>query len=77
MLECGDGSFYVGATNDLEARVARHAAGKGGRYTRSHLPVSLVYREPCATRGAALKREAEIKRLTRARKKALIAGGAH
>ena len=43
---CGDGSLYTGWTNDLERRLAAHASGKGGKYTRSHLPVELVYSGP-------------------------------
>jgi len=72
LLRCGDGSLYAGATNDLPARLARHAAGKGSRYTRSRLPVRLVYQEPAAGRGAALRREAALKRLPRSQKLALI-----
>jgi putative endonuclease len=73
LLRCGDGSLYAGATNDLTARLARHSAGKGGRYTRSHLPVRLVFVERIRGRGAALRREAALKRLTRAAKLALVA----
>jgi len=73
LLRCGDGSLYTGATNDLPARLARHAAGKGSRYTRSRLPVRLVYQEPAADRSAAQRREAALKRLTRPEKLALIA----
>lgn len=72
VLECGDGSLYVGATTDVAARVKAHNAGKGGKYTRSHLPVKAVHVERCASRGAALTREAEIKRWTRQKKLALI-----
>ncbi len=72
ILRCGDGSLYTGATNDLERRVAHHGAGKGARYTRSRLPVAVVYREAAATRGAALRREAAVKQLTRKQKLALI-----
>lgn len=75
LLRCGDGSLYAGATNDLAARVARHAAGKGARYTRSRLPVTLVWSWPARDRGDALRREAALKRLTRARKLALVAAG--
>lgn len=72
VLRCRDGSLYTGATNDLEARLARHAAGKGSRYTRSRLPIRLVYQEPAADRGAALRREAALKRFSRAEKLALV-----
>src|SRR2546427_12385025 len=64
MLRCRDGSLYTGITTDLRRRIAAHRAGKGSRYTRSRLPVRLVYRERPATLGGALKREAAIKRLS-------------
>lgn len=73
ILRCGDGSLYTGSTNDLPNRLRRHAAGQGARYTRSRLPVVLVYRERARNRGAALRREAALKRLTRREKLALIA----
>lgn len=72
ILRCEDGTLYTGATNDVERRVARHARGKGAAYTRSRLPVTLVFQEPAADKGAALRREAQIKRLTRAEKLALL-----
>ena len=53
ILECADGTFYCGWTNDLEKRVAAHNAGKGGKYTRSRLPVKLVYREEFDTKEEA------------------------
>jgi putative endonuclease len=72
LLRCGDGTLYAGATNDLAARLARHRAGRGARYTRSRLPVRLVWSEPARGRSAALRREAALKRLTRAEKLALV-----
>ena len=75
MLRCGDGTLYTGATCDLRSRVERHARGKGARYTRSRLPVVLVYEERARDKGAALRREAALKGLTRSEKLAL-AGGA-
>jgi putative endonuclease len=72
MLRCRDGSLYTGATNDLARRVAHHAAGAGARYTRSRLPVRLVHAEPARDRSAALRREAAVKRLSRAEKLALL-----
>ena len=75
LLECGDGSFYCGWTNNLAKRVAAHQLGKGGRYTRSHLPVRLVYYEPADGKEAALRREAAIKKLTHAQKRRLIEQG--
>jgi predicted GIY-YIG superfamily endonuclease/3-methyladenine DNA glycosylase AlkD len=74
ILECGDGSLYTGWTNDIKKRLRSHQAGKGGKYTRSRLPVKLVYFEHAESRGDALRREAEIKRLERPGKLALIAG---
>lgn len=71
ILRCRDGSLYTGMTNDLPHRLAAHGAGRGGAYTRSRLPVRLVYTERRRSRGAALSREAAIKRLPRAAKLAL------
>jgi putative endonuclease len=73
LLRCRDGSLYAGATNDLARRLERHARGEGARYTRSRLPVVLVHAERAADRGAALRREAAVKRLSRAEKLALVA----
>lgn len=71
MLRCRDGSLYTGITNDLPKRLKAHAAGKASRYTRSRLPVRLVYEEPQASKSAALKREAAIKKLPRRTKLSL------
>jgi putative endonuclease len=71
LLRCRDGTLYAGATCDLARRLERHAAGRGARYTRSRLPVELVYQERARGRGAALSREAALKRLTRGEKLAL------
>lgn len=72
ILRCGDGSLYTGWTNDLERRLATHRAGKGGKYTRSRLPLELVYWEEHETKEAAMRREWAIKHMTRAEKLALI-----
>ena len=72
ILRCGDGSLYTGWTNDLEKRLKAHAAGRGAKYTRSRLPVELVYREAVPDRGGAMRREAQIKRQTRSEKLTLI-----
>lgn len=72
MLRCGDGSLYTGWTNDLSARLATHQSGRGGRYTRSHLPVTLVYSEALPTREEAMSREWHIKRMSRKEKLSLI-----
>lgn len=75
ILRCGDGTLYTGCTNDLPRRLRAHQAGRGAKYTRSRLPVELVYQEEATDRSAALRREAAIKRLDRGTKLALIAGG--
>ncbi len=73
MLECADRSLYTGITNDLDKRLAVHTAGKGAKYTRPRRPVILRYREQVASKGMALRREAEIKRLSKMNKLALAA----
>lgn len=72
MVCCADGSLYTGWTNDLERRVRMHNAGKGAKYTKSRLPVKLVYHEKYEDRIQAMKREAAIKKLTRRDKLKLI-----
>ena len=72
MLRCGDGSLYTGSTTDLARRLAAHSSGHGAKYTRSRLPVAMVYWEEVPDWSAALRREAAIKRLSRPRKLALI-----
>jgi putative endonuclease len=72
ILTCGDGSLYTGTTNDVEKRVKTHNSGKGAKYTRSHLPVTLSYVEELPDKSAALKREAEIKRMSRGEKMRLV-----
>ena len=71
MLECSDGSYYTGWTNDLRKRVRTHRAGKGGRYTRSRLPVRLVYYETFDEKRDAQSREVLLKQLSHVEKKAL------
>jgi putative endonuclease len=61
VILCQDGSFYTGSTNDLEKRFLAHQSGKGGRYTRSHKPVKVIYSEKLTNQSEALKREIEIK----------------
>ena len=72
ILRCCDGSLYTGYTDDPIRREMVHNSGKGAKYTRSRLPVQLVYTECFETKGDAMHREAEIKRLTRIEKLALI-----
>lgn len=73
MVRCADGTLYTGLARDPQARVKVHNSGKGAKYTRSRLPVSLVYSEECESLSAALKRERQLKPWRRARKEALIA----
>ncbi|MFM7034687.1 MAG: GIY-YIG nuclease family protein [Planctomycetia bacterium] len=68
ILRCRDGSLYTGITNNLPKRLKAHAAGKASRYTRSRLPLTLVYSAPQKSKSAALKREAAIKKLSRSQK---------
>jgi len=75
ILQCKDDTLYTGITTDVDKRLEAHRAGRGAKYTRGRGPLELVYREVCGTHSQALKREAEIKKLTRVEKLALIAGG--
>ncbi len=68
ILECRDGTLYVGSTNDIDKRLGVHNAGKGAKYTRGRTPVVLRYSEVFATKGEALKREMALKALSRAEK---------
>lgn len=61
MLLCEDGSLYTGVSNNVNKRFLDHQNGKGGRYTRSHKVIKMVYSEKLSTKSEALKREAEIK----------------
>ena len=72
MVRCADSTIYTGITRDINARVLQHNAGHGAKYTRSRRPVVLVYQEGVADRGAALRREYEIKCLTAHEKHRLI-----
>ncbi len=74
ILRCADGSLYTGYTTDLERRFKQHQSGNGGKYTRTHRPVELVYSELCRTKRAAMRREIAIKQLPRRRKLALVDG---
>ena len=65
ILKCGDGTLYTGWTNDLERRIKCHNAGKGAKYTKSRLPVELAYYKSFVTKEEAMRREWEIKRLSR------------
>ena len=72
MLRCRDGSLYTGITNNLEKRLEAHRSGKGAKYTRGRGPLELVYTEKCEDKSAAMKREVEVKKLSRDEKIQLI-----
>jgi putative endonuclease len=72
ILLCVDGSFYTGYTKNVDARTRLHASGKGARYTRVHKPQKVAYVELCDSRGKAMKREREIKKMTHQQKSNLI-----
>lgn len=72
ILRCSDQTLYTGWTNNIEKRLKAHNNGKGGKYTRTRTPVELVYVEIHETKQEAMRREAQIKRLTRKEKQALI-----
>lgn len=74
ILKCTDGSYYVGSTKDLANREQAHNEGRGAKYTLLRRPVKLVYSESFETREKAVQRERQLKRWTRAKKEALIAG---
>ena len=73
LLRCGDGTLYTGITKDVTRRTQQHNAGTASRYTRSRLPVALVYQESAPSQSLALKREATIKAMSRLDKESLIA----
>ena len=72
IVECSDGTLYTGWTNNLEKRIKSHNAGTGAKYTKSRLPVTLVYYEAFSTKQEAMKREYAVKQLTRQKKIELI-----
>lgn len=71
ILECSDGTFYTGISNNLEKRFLQHKNGKGGHYTRSHKVIKIIYQEKLNSKSEALKREHQIKKLKRIEKKNL------
>ena len=72
IVQCSDGTYYTGWTNDLEKRIKSHNAGTGAKYTRPRLPVTLVYYEAFSTKQEAMRREYAIKQLNRQQKDSLI-----
>lgn len=75
ILRCRDGSLYTGWTNDLQKRLASHQSGRGAKYTKARRPVELVYSERFATKEEAMRREWQIKQLTKAQKEELVRSG--
>ncbi|MGN0467059.1 MAG: GIY-YIG nuclease family protein [Lachnospiraceae bacterium] len=72
LVECRDHTFYIGYTNNLDKRIKTHNEGKGAKYTRGRLPVILRYYEEYESKTEAMKREYELKKLTRKKKEELI-----
>lgn len=75
ILRCGDGTLYTGVTDDVERRLAAHRSGRGAKYTRGRGPLELVYQEQVTDKSAALRREYQIKQLTRQGKERLLREG--
>ncbi len=73
LVKCADNTLYCGYTNDVSKRIAAHNNAKGAKYTKTRLPVTLVYCEQCRGKSEALKREHQIKKLTREQKLKLCA----
>jgi len=74
LLRCGDGSFYVGITNDVAERLEKHNRGHGPEFTKRRRPVEMVWSEQLSDRNSARKREVELKGWSRQKKLKLIAG---
>jgi len=72
ILRCGDGSLYTGIAKDVQARVKQHSEGRGATYTRTRLPVKLIYRQQGLTHSEALIREAQLKAMPRSKKEEII-----
>jgi putative endonuclease len=72
LLECNDKTYYCGATTDLKRRIKQHSLGKGARYTKSRLPVKLVWSKECGSYSEALTEEWKIKQLSRKKKEVLV-----
>lgn len=75
LLRCSDGSLYCGTSNDVYSREKKHNSGKGAKYTRSRLPVSLVWMLKCESKSEALQMECAIKRLSKLAKEGLALDG--
>jgi predicted GIY-YIG superfamily endonuclease len=74
ILKCNNGSYYIGHTQDLDQRLYRHTHATGAQHTATHSPTEILYSETCDTELAAIGRERQLKRWSRAKKEALING---
>ena len=74
ILECSDGSYYTGLSRDPETRLAHHQLGRASKYTRTRLPVKMIYLQECPTLKEAYHSERRIKQLPRKKKEALVRG---
>jgi len=72
ILECKDNTYYTGWTNNLEKRLKDHNEGRGAKYTKARLPVSLIYYEEFQTKEEAMRREYAIKHMTRKDKEKIM-----
>ncbi len=72
LARCSDGSLYAGTAIDIKAREQRHNEGRGGKYTRSRLPIEIIYSEEFASLSEARKREAAVKTWAKAKKEQLV-----
>jgi putative endonuclease len=74
IAECADGTYYTGIAKDVEKRIEAHNAGKGSKYTATHGPVRLVFQEPQGDYSTALRREYQVKHVSKTRKKRFVEG---
>ena len=74
IIRCADGTLYTGSTDDVQRRLEGHRSGKGAKYTRGRGPLELVYSEQVESWSQALRRESEIKKMTRLQKEEMIKG---
>lgn len=72
ILLCADDSFYIGSTKDVEKRFKKHLEGKGAKYTKSHKPIKIIYQETFSSKSDALKREWELKKLSKSEKEEIV-----
>ena len=72
IVRCQDDTYYTGFTNNIEKRIRAHNEKKGAKYTRGRTPVKLIYYEEFESKTEALKREYEVKKLSRKQKELLV-----